>query len=95
MEKQTVVSMKLKANNFTGYLPDGKRYKVTTEETRNFISSIIWFYRKELGTWWCEDVFSEHISPSYTQALKKSLTRLEKQYGIELIKRDPKLKISA
>ncbi len=86
--------MELKANNFTGYLPDGTRYRVRMEDLeRKYVDVSLWVYKND--SWRPEYAFSNRIKENIHKALYKGLREIEETASIELIKREPKLKISA
>lgn len=87
--------MKLIADNFTGYLETGERYKIAIES--QFVASVNQYQlsvhlKKEfenLDVFMCEDTICEWYKKgkeNYTVALRNALIKMEEQYNLRLIK---------
>tara|TARA_R100000789_G_C2890982_1_gene117457 strand:- start:100 stop:387 length:288 start_codon:yes stop_codon:yes gene_type:complete len=95
--------MKLSTNNFTGFMPNGDRYKVTMETKNSDVSSHKVIHVKlytemegiEKTTWVLQNnVCNVYINPKdYTKTLKKTLIDAEKAFGLQLIKSDLKIAV--
>lgn len=92
--------MKLIANNFTGYLPTGERYKIAVES--EFVASVNQYQlsvhlKKEfenLDVFMCENTVCEWYKKgkgNYKVALRNALIKMEEKYNLRLIKVDLKV----
>lgn len=79
--------MKLHTRNFTGYLPNGHRYKIVVTTKHGFVNAYL--YEEKDGVFWVESVaqslFKEGYR-TYLEALKTVLTAMQNSYNLDLIK---------
>lgn len=81
--------MKLNIKNFTGQLLNGFRYRITPIEYKDgIITMSVDKYYPSLKNYLPVNYFSEHVRSDYKTTLHIILTRIEDEYGIELIKRE-------
>lgn len=92
--------MKLKANNLTGYLIDGTRYKIVPEDKKSEIltdkrSIIIGLYtfNENLGAWFMQAVTVRNYTKKTQRksAMKEAFVEAENKFGIQLLKSDLKV----
>lgn len=83
--------LKLRANNFTGILPTGERYKVNVTYSKDTGFLTAWLYREDIGVFWTKDIVHSLVAEgyrTYKEALAEILTKIGSRNNVELIKKE-------
>lgn len=79
--------MKLNANQFTGTLPNGNRYKIVVTTAHGFVNAYL--YQEENGIFWVDSIAQSLYKKgyqTYLQALEKVLNTMQNTYNLCLIR---------